>query len=167
VVFRFLGISPAALFGAVGKERIDSAAGKMPKKTYPRNGEYFVFSPMTVQCQKCGKDYEPKRRGGKFCSTSCRVVQHQLIKKGEAWRTPANGDERYLADKLVAVGRSATEALAQVEGLPAAEAFNKLRALVQGWAGVANNSIIEKVQYNEEQEMKAHSTRMKRIQGSK
>lgn len=122
---------------------------------------------MTAQCQKCGKDYEPKRRGGKFCSTSCRVVQHQLVKRGEAWGKPASGDERYLADKLVAVGRSATEALVQVEGLPAAEAFSRLRALVQGWAGVAHNSIIEKVQYNEEQEMRAQATRMKRIQKSK
>jgi hypothetical protein len=95
------------------------------------------------------------------------VVQHQLIKKGEAWGKPATGDERYLADKLVAVGRSATEALAQVEGMPAAEAFNQLRVLVQGWAGVAHNSIIEKVQYNEQQEMKAQATRMKRIKESK
>jgi hypothetical protein len=94
-------------------------------------------------------------------------VQHQLVKRGEAWRTPANGDERYLADKLVAVGRSATEALAQVEGLPAAEAFRRLQALVQGWAGVANNSIIEKVQYNEQQEMRTQATRMQRIKPSK
>ncbi len=122
---------------------------------------------MIVQCQKCGKDYEPKRRGGKFCSTSCRVMQYQLIKQGEAWAKPATGDERYLADKLVAIGRSATEALAQVEGMPAAEAFSQLRALVQGWAGVAHNSIIEKVQYNEQQEMKAQATRMKRIKESK
>ncbi len=122
---------------------------------------------MIAQCQKCEEDYEPKRRGGKFCSVSCRVVQHQLIKKGEAWGKPATGDERYLADKLVAVGRSATEALVQVEGMPTAEAFNQLRALVQGWAGVAHNSIIEKVQYNEQQEMKAQATRMKRIKESK
>jgi hypothetical protein len=94
-------------------------------------------------------------------------VQHQLIKKGEAWMNPANGDERYLADKLVAVGRSATEALAQVEGMPAAEAFSRLRALVQGWAGVAHNSIIEKVQYNEQREIDAQATRMKHIRGSK
>jgi hypothetical protein len=72
-----------------------------------------------------------------------------------------------LADKLVAVGRSATEALVQVEGLPAVEALGQLRALVQGWAGVADNSIIEKVQYNEQQEIKAQATRMKRIKGSK
>jgi hypothetical protein len=95
------------------------------------------------------------------------VVQHQLIKRGEAWGKPVSGDERYLADKLVAVGRSATEVLAQVEGMPAAEAFSKLRALVQGWSGVAHNSIIEKVQYNEQQEMKAQATRMKRIKESK
>ena len=139
----------------------------MPKKTYPRNGEYFVLCIMIAQCQKCGKDYEPKRRGGKFCSTSCRVVQHQLIKRGEAWGKPASGDERYLADKLVAVGRSAKEVLAEVEELPAAEAFSRLRVLVQGWAGVAHNSIIEKVQYNEQQEMKAQATRMMRIRSSK
>jgi predicted amidophosphoribosyltransferase len=128
---------------------------------------FIALFLMTAQCQKCGKDYEPKRRGGKFCSVSCRVVQHQLVKKGEAWSNPPNGDERYLADKLVAVGRSAKEALVQVEGLPAAEAFSRLRMLVQGWAGVANNSIIEKVQYNEQQEMKAQATRMKRIKVSK
>ncbi len=122
---------------------------------------------MIAQCQKCGKDYEPKRRGGKFCSTSCRVVQHQLVKRGEASGKPTSGDERYLADKLVAVGRSATEALAQVKGLPAAEAFGRLRALVQGWAGVAHNSIIEKVQYNEQQEMRTQATRIKRVKASK
>ncbi len=135
--------------------------------TSPITFRNLYFRLMIVQCQKCGKDYEPKRRGGKFCSVSCRVVQHQLIKRGESWGKPASGDERYLADKLVAVGRSATEALAQVEGMPAAEAFSKLRALVQGWAGVAHNSIIEKVQYNEQQEMKAQATRMKRIKESK
>ena len=122
---------------------------------------------MIAQCQKCGKDYEPKRRGGKFCSVSCRVVQHQLIKRGEVWGKPATGDERYLADKLVAVGRSAMEALVRVEGLPPVEAAKQLRALAQGWAGVANNSIIEKIQYNEQQEISAQAIRMKRIRGSK
>ncbi len=126
---------------------------------------YFRF--MVVQCQKCGKDYEPKRRGGKFCSVSCRVVQHQLIKRGEVWGKPASGDERYLVDKLVAVGRSATEVLAQVEGLPAVEAVRQLQALAKGWAEVANNSIIEKIQYNEQQEINAQTIRMKRIRGSK
>ncbi len=127
----------------------------------------LYFYLMIAQCQKCGKDYEPKRRGGKFCSVSCRVVQHQLIKRGEVWGKTASGDERYLVDKLLAVGRSATEALVQVEGMPAVEAVKQLRALAQGWAGVANNSIIEKIQYNEQQEINAEATRMKRILRSK
>jgi hypothetical protein len=59
------------------------------------------------------------------------------------------------------------EALVQVEGLPAPEAFNRLRALVQGWAGVANNSIIEKVQYNEQQEINAQVARLQRASRSK
>jgi hypothetical protein len=54
-----------------------------------------------------------------------------------------------------------------VEGLPAAEAVSRLRALVQGWTGVANNIIIEKIQYNEQQEMNAQAARMERIQKSK
>ncbi len=118
---------------------------------------------MIAQCQKCGKDYEPKRRGGKFCSVSCRVVQHQLVRRGEAWPTPATGDERYLAEKLVAVGRSATEILAQVKEMPTAEALSQLRGLVQAWAGVADNSVIDRIQYNEQQEIKAKATRMKRV----
>jgi hypothetical protein len=118
---------------------------------------------MIVQCQKCGKDYEPKRRGGKFCSVSCRVVQHQLIKRGKAWGKPANGDERYLAEKLVAVGRSAQEVLTKVEGQSVEVELAELRRLVQGWAGVANNMVIERIQYAEEQELKARIARTKRL----
>lgn len=121
---------------------------------------------MTAQCQKCGKDYEPKRRGGKFCSTSCRVVQHQLVKRGEAWTNPTTADEQYLAHKLEAVGRSAAEVLAQVEGLPAAEAVARLRAVVQAWTGLDNNSIIAKVKYHEQHENTARATRMSRLQGA-
>ena len=120
---------------------------------------------MTAQCQKCGKDYEPKRRGGKFCSTSCRVVQHQLVKRGEAWTNPTTADEQYLAHKLEAVGRSAAEVLAQVEGLPAAEAVVRLRAVVQAWTGLDNNSIIAKVKHHEQRENTVLATRMSRLQG--
>jgi hypothetical protein len=122
---------------------------------------------MIVQCQKCGKDYEPKRRGGKFCSTSCRVVQYQRIKRGEAWGNPVTGNERYLAEKLVAVGRSATQVLAQVEGLSIAEGFQQLQGLARGWAHVADNTVIEKVQYNEQQDRNALVTRMRHTRRGK
>ncbi len=121
---------------------------------------------MIAQCQKCGKDYEPKRRGGKFCSTSCRVVQHQLIKKGEAFGKPATGDERYLSAKLVAVGQSASSTLDQVKGLPAEAELAELRKLVRGWVGVANNSIIDRVQYAEQQELATHVARTKRLRAA-
>jgi hypothetical protein len=91
------------------------------------------------------------------------VVQHQLIKKGEAWGKPASGDERYLAAKLVAVGQSATSTLHQVKGLSAEAELVELRKLVWGWAGVAHNSIIERVQYAEQQELNAHIARTKRL----
>lgn len=117
---------------------------------------------MTAQCQKCGKDYEPKRRGGKFCSTSCRVVQHQLVKKGEAWTNPKSGDEQYLANKLDAVGRSSVEVLAQVEGMPVEQAFAQLKALVQGWTRISNNSIIGNILRHEQKERAALADRMLR-----
>lgn len=126
----------------------------------------LYFWCMTAQCQKCGKDYEPKRRGGKFCSTSCRVVQHQLVKRGKAWTNPTTADEQYLAHKLEAVGRSAAEVLAQVEDLPAAEAVVYLRAVVQAWTGLDNNSIIGKVKYHEQRENTARTARMTHLQGA-
>lgn len=32
-------------------------------------------------CLKCEKEYIPKRRGGKFCSTNCRVSHHERGRK--------------------------------------------------------------------------------------
>jgi len=122
---------------------------------------------MIAQCQKCGKDYEPKRRGGKFCSVSCRVVQHQLVKKGQAWPHPPTADESYLAGIVVAVGRTANDTLRQVEGLPVEAELAGLRALVQGWARVGNNYIVERIQYNDEQATNAFQSRIKPIKASK
>lgn len=100
---------------------------------------------MVMQCQKCGKAYEPKRRGGKFCSTSCRVVQHQLVKRGRLYMNPNTGDEVYLANKLATVERTAQQTLVAVQEMPAEQALAELRKLVQGWAGVAQNSVIERI----------------------
>lgn len=98
-----------------------------------------------VTCQKCGKAYEPKRRGGKFCSTTCRVSHYQLLKRGGSWIEPAVRHERYLADKLIAVGESADKVLQQVKGLPAEQELAALKQLVLSWRNVANNSIIEQI----------------------
>lgn len=100
---------------------------------------------MIQTCHKCGKEYEPKRRGGKFCSTSCRVTRHQLLRRGRIVPLPIRGDEEYLANKLVAIGRSAQEALRQVQDLPTEEALAELKQLVREWSGVAYNSVIERI----------------------
>lgn len=115
---------------------------------------------MLAKCQRCEKEYEPKRAGGKFCSTSCRVTQHQLVKKGKTWPNSQTGDEIYLANKLDAVGRSSVEVLTQVEGMPIEEAFAQLKALVQGWTGIANNSIIGNIIRNEQKARAALADRM-------
>jgi hypothetical protein len=95
------------------------------------------------------------------------VVQHQLVQKGQVWPTPPTSDESYLAGIVVAVARTANDTLKQVEGLPVEVQLAGLRALVQGWAGVANNSIIERIQYNEEQASKAWAKRIQPVKASK
>src|SRR4028118_1174228 len=113
---------------------------------------------MSQVCQKCGKEYEPKRRGGKFCSTSCRVVRYQLAKKGKRFTHLRSGDEVYLAHKLEAIARSSREVLAKVKGLPAEQAVVELQQLVQGWAGVDNNVVIERILADVVQEMETTYT---------
>jgi hypothetical protein len=87
-------------------------------------------------------------------------VQHQLVKKGQAWTNPKSGDEGYLANKLDAVGRSSVEVLAQVEGLPLQEGFAQLKALVQGWTSINDNSIIRNILWHEQKERDAMADRM-------
>jgi hypothetical protein len=95
------------------------------------------------------------------------VVQHQLVKKGQVWPNLPTANESYLASIVVAVGRTASETLQQVEGLPVEAELAGLRALVQGWVRVGNNSIVERIQYNDEQGMKAFQNRIKPVKASK
>jgi len=73
------------------------------------------------------------------------VVQHQLVKRGRIYVNPNTGDEVYLANKLATVERTAQQTLVAVQDLPAEQALVELRKLVQGWAGVAQNSVIERI----------------------
>jgi len=88
------------------------------------------------------------------------VVQHQLVKRGEAWTNPTTADEQYLASKLAAVLRSSTEVLSKVKGIPAEEAVIHLQALVEGWQSIDNNSIISKIQYHQQKQATASAHRM-------
>lgn len=100
---------------------------------------------MIVQCQKCGKDYEPKRRGGRFCSVNCRVTSWEKAQQpGEAgWIY--QGEEMYLARKLEALMMGASAVLKQAEGLPVEEAAELMKAFLSqsGWGN--GNSVVEGV----------------------
>jgi len=71
-----------------------------------------------------------------------------------------SGEEKYLANKLDAVGRSSVEVLAQVEGLPVEEGFAQLKALVQGWSSINDNSVIRNILWHEQKERDALTDRM-------
>jgi hypothetical protein len=100
---------------------------------------------MISTCQYCKKEYQAKRRGGRFCSVSCRVLAWEKAKQpGEAgWIY--RGEELYLARKLEAFMKGASGVLKQVKELPAEEAGELMRVfLVQtGWG--EGNSVVEGV----------------------
>ena len=100
---------------------------------------------MKSTCQNCQKEYQPKRKGGRFCSVSCRASAWEKAQQpGEAgWIY--KGAEVYLAHKLEAFMKGADQILKQVEGLSDEEAVPVMKAFL-GLAGWGNgNSVVEKV----------------------
>jgi hypothetical protein len=100
---------------------------------------------MTSTCQYCKKKYQAKRKGGRFCSVSCRVTSWEKAQQpGEAgWIY--QGEEPYLARKLEALMKGASAVLKQVQGLPVEEAVELMKAYL-GQAGWGNgNSVVEEV----------------------
>jgi hypothetical protein len=100
---------------------------------------------MKSTCQNCKKEYQPKRKGGRFCSVSCRASAWEKAQQPgeEGWKY--KGDEAYLAHKLEAFMKGADEVLRQVKELPDEEAVPVMRAFLKlaGWG--MGNSVVEKV----------------------
>lgn len=100
---------------------------------------------MTNTCQNCKKEYQAKRRGGRFCSVSCRVSSwDKAQQEGEAgWIH--RGEEYYLARKLEAFMKEASAVLNQVKGLPDQEAAEQMRSFLwqAGWG--MGNGVVESV----------------------
>ncbi len=103
---------------------------------------------MTSTCQYCKKEYQAKRKGGRFCSVSCRVTSWEKAQQpGEAgWIY--QGEELYLARKLEALMKGASTVLSQVEGLPVEEAAELMKAFIKqaGWG--MGNSVVQEVLKN-------------------
>lgn len=110
------------------------------------------------ECLKCNKEYIPKRRGGKFCSVSCRVGYHQQVQRGHSIQNPPTGDEVYLAEKMMAVAGMAAR-LVEDMNLPKeqrpADLFTRSKELASFFVSFANNSIVHSIQHRESERKKA------------
>jgi hypothetical protein len=100
---------------------------------------------MMNTCQNCQKEYQAKRKGGRFCSVSCRVSAWEKAQQpGEAgWIY--RGEELYLARKLESLMKGASAVLKQVEGLPAEEAAELMKVFLDQAAWGHGNGVVDGV----------------------
>lgn len=105
---------------------------------------------MKTTCQNCQKEYQPKRRGGKFCSTACRVSAWEKAQPLSSAASQAGQevgtDELYLARKLDAYAQEGSRLLAQMKDAQGGtEAIHKMVELMQIIAGESENSVVQAV----------------------
>jgi hypothetical protein len=55
---------------------------KAAKNYRVRNG--LIKTPLFVDCQQCGKRFQPKRSTARYCSSTCRVKAHRQQRKPAA-----------------------------------------------------------------------------------
>jgi hypothetical protein len=110
------------------------------------------------ECLKCQKEYIPKRRGGKFCSVSCRVGYHQKVQRGHSIVNPPTSDEVYLVEKMLAVGKLASK-LVEDMSLPKeqrpTDLFTRTKELASLFVTFTNNTIVESIERREAERKKA------------
>lgn len=105
---------------------------------------------MKATCQNCQKEYQPKRRSSKFCSTACRVSAWEKAQPLASAASQAGQelgtDEVYLARKLDAYAREGGRLLVQMKSAQGGtEAIKKMVELVQMLAGEHENSVVQSV----------------------
>lgn len=101
---------------------------------------------MTNTCQNCQKEYEAKRRSGKFCSTACRVSAWEKAQPLPKMEEEEVGHERYLAVKIEAYAQEADRLLIQMmDGDRGKEAIQKMVNLVRAMSHEKDNSIVREV----------------------
>lgn len=100
-------------------------------------------------CLNCKKEYIPKRRGGKFCSTSCRVSYWEKVQRGHAIANPPSTKEVHLAEKLAIVAGLA-RSLNEERSLPKEQRQQSLSvqldAFLKYCISLSGDGVIEDVQ---------------------
>ncbi|MET4109154.1 hypothetical protein ABIB60_004529 [Hymenobacter sp. UYP22] len=100
---------------------------------------------MLQTCQHCATVYTPRRKGGRFCSTNCRVSAWDKAQKSEEAHWLYQGDEYYLAHKLDFLGEEAGKLLSLLEGYPTTEQLTQIKELLGRMWGERDNSVVQRV----------------------
>lgn len=101
-------------------------------------------------CQNCQKEYQPKRRGGKYCSTACRVSVWEKAQPLPSVSVHADQHrsthEQYLAIKIDAYAQEANRLLVQMkDGQGGTEAIHRMVKLVQMVGSEVDNLVVREV----------------------
>jgi hypothetical protein len=109
---------------------------------------------MISTCQNCQKEYEAKRRGGKFCSAACRVSAWEKAQPlpsavGEHLQEQATHEE-YLARKIVSYGEEASTLLSRLNSktepkADPAKLYVDMVKILEGLQWELSNSVVQEV----------------------
>ena len=100
---------------------------------------------MLHTCQHCSTVYTPRRKGGRFCSTNCRVSAWDKAQKSEEAQWLYQGEEYYLARKIDFLGEEAGKLLSLLGDTPTAEQLKQIRELLDRMQYERGNSIVQRL----------------------
>jgi hypothetical protein len=100
---------------------------------------------MLYTCQHCTTVYTPRRKGGRFCSTNCRVAAWDKAQKSEEAQWLYQGEEYYLARKIDFLGEEASKLIPLLEGTPTLAQLKQLRELLDRMQYERGNSVVQRL----------------------
>jgi hypothetical protein len=100
---------------------------------------------MLHTCQHCATVYTPRRKGGRFCSTNCRVSAWDKAQKSEEAQWLYQGEEYYLARKIDFLGEEAGKLLPLLEDTPTTDQVKQIRQLLDRLQYERGNSVVQRL----------------------
>jgi hypothetical protein len=100
---------------------------------------------MRYTCQHCSTVYTPRRKGGRFCSTNCRVSAWDKAQKSEEAQWLYQGEEYYLARKIDFLGEEAGKLLSQLSDTMTPDQVKQIRTLLDRMQYERDNSVVQRL----------------------
>jgi len=100
---------------------------------------------MRYTCQHCSTVYTPRRKGGRFCSTNCRVSAWDKAQKSEEAQWLYQGEEYYLARKIDFLGEEAGKLLPQLGDTITPDQVQQIRTLLDRMQYERGNSVVQRL----------------------